>query len=89
MELVEDTRSEGFSVDVLGNDDEWATSLGGGLKGRKDILEQRKFLLREQDEGLLEFDPLGLGVGDKVRGDETTVEAHAFGYLHPRWYGPP
>ena len=39
--------------------------------------DRRDLLLREQDERLLEFDPLALDVGHKVGRDEATVEAHA------------
>lgn len=80
-ELVEDACCEGLAVDVLSDDEEWATGLGGDFEGRKDILESADLLLREEDEGLLELDALGLNVGDEVRRDETTVEAHALGDL--------
>jgi len=36
-------------------------------------------LLREEDQGVLELDLLGLGVGDEVGRDESAVELHSFG----------
>jgi hypothetical protein len=55
------------------------TSLSDRFEGGKNILEQGNLLLQKQDEGLLQFDPLGFDVGDKIRRDVTVVEPHAFG----------
>lgn len=80
-EFVQDAGSEGLTVNVLSNDEEGATGLGSSLERRQNVLEQRDLLLRKQDQGLLEFGLLGLDVGDEVRGDVTTVEAHALSDL--------
>ena len=55
--------------------------MSGNREGGEKVLDGGNLLLREQDEGLLEFDALGFDVGDEVRGDEAAVEAHAFGDL--------
>lgn len=81
-ELVEDDGSESLTVNVLGDDQQRSTGLGGDLKRRKDILKSRDLLLGEEDEGLLELDTLVLGVGDEVRGDEASVESHTLGNLN-------
>lgn len=81
-ELVEDDGSESLTVNVLGDDQQRSTGLGGDLKRRKDVLKSRDLLLGEEDEGLLELDTLVLGVGDEVRGDEASVESHTLGNLN-------
>ncbi|KAI3480490.1 hypothetical protein L1887_57336 [Cichorium endivia] len=80
-QLVEDAGGERLAVDVLGDDEQRAAELCGGLERRQNVLERRDLLLREQDERLLELDLGGLDVGDKVRGDVAAVEAHALGDL--------
>ncbi|KAF3799563.1 Heat shock protein 60, partial [Colletotrichum gloeosporioides] len=80
-ELVENADGESLTLNVLSNDDERAAHLGGGLKSGDDILDGGDLLLGEEDQGLLELDLLGLGIGDEVGGDETTVEAHTLGDL--------
>ena len=80
-ELVEDADSESLTVDVLGDDDKGPAELLGSLEGGNDVLNSGDLLLREEDEGLLELDLLGLGVGDEVGGDEAAVELHALGNL--------
>lgn len=81
-ELVEDDGSESLTVNVLGDDQQRSTGLGGDLKRRKDVLKSRDLLLGEEDEGLLELDTLVFGVGDEVRGDEASVESHTLGNLN-------
>lgn len=81
-ELVEDDGSESLTVNVLGDDQQRSTGLGGDLKRRKDVLKSRDLLLGEEDEGLLELDTLVLSVGDEVRGDEASVESHTLGNLN-------
>lgn len=80
-ELVQNADGESLTLDVLGNDDERAAESGGGLKGGENVLDSGDLLLGEQDQGLLELDLLGLGVGDEVRGGVATVEAHTLGDL--------
>ncbi|KAI6747533.1 hypothetical protein HG530_015843 [Fusarium avenaceum] len=80
-ELVQDADSKSLALNVLSNDDERSSLLGGDLKSRDDVLDSRDLLLGKKDERVLELDLLGLGVGDEVRGDETTVESHALGDL--------
>ncbi|PKS09713.1 hypothetical protein jhhlp_004334 [Lomentospora prolificans] len=81
-ELVEDADSESLTVNIFGNDDEGTAELGGGLKGGDDVLDSRDLLLREEDQGLLELDLLGLGIGNEVGGDEAAVETHTLSDLH-------
>lgn len=80
-ELVQNADGESLSLNVLGNDDQRAAEGGGCLKGGENILDGGDLLLGEQDEGLLELDLLGLGVGDEVGGGVATVEAHTLGDL--------
>lgn len=80
-ELVEDAGSEGLTVNVLGDDDQWAPGLGSDLERGEDVLEERDLLLAEQDVWLLELDLLGLDVGDEVWGDEASVEPHALSHV--------
>jgi len=47
----------------------------------EDIPEERNLLSGEQDERLLEFNPLGFGVGDKMKRNKSMVETHAFSNL--------
>ena len=80
-ELVQNADGEGLTLNVLGNDDQGTAEGGGGLKGGEDVLDSGDLLLGEQDEGLLELDLLGLGVGDEVGGGVATVETHTLGNL--------
>lgn len=80
-ELVQDADSESLTLNVLSNDDEGTAEGGGGLEGGDDVLDSGDLLLREQDEGLLELDLLGLGVGDEVGRGVSTVEAHTLSDL--------
>ncbi|KAF5137547.1 hypothetical protein E5D57_001325 [Metarhizium anisopliae] len=80
-ELVQDADGKGLAVNVLGNDDKRAAGLRGDFQSRDDVLDSRDLLLGEENQGVLELDLLGLGVGDEVGGDETSVEAHALGNL--------
>lgn len=78
-ELVQNADGESLALDILSNDDQGAAESGGGLEGGDDILNGRDLFLGQQDQGPLELDLLGLGVGDEVRRGEPTVEAHALG----------
>lgn len=80
--LVENDSSKSLAVNVLGNDQQRSTGLGGNFEGRKDVLKGRDLLLGEEDEGLLELNTLVLGVGDEVRGNEASVESHTLGNLN-------
>lgn len=80
-ELVENADGKSLTVNVLGNDDEGAAGLAGDLEGGDDVGGLGDLLLGEEDQGLLELDLLGLGVGDEVGGDEAAVEAHTLGNL--------
>jgi len=80
-ELVENADSKSLTVNVLGDDDKGPAELLGSLKGGDNILNGGDLLLGKKDEGLLELDLLGLGVGDEVGGDKTAVELHALGDL--------
>lgn len=79
--LVEVAGSYRLAVDVLGDDDEWATSLGGNFEGGKDVLESRDVLIGEEDGGLLKVDLLRLDFGDEVGGDISSVESHTLNNL--------
>lgn len=80
-ELVQDADSESLTLNVLGDDDQRAAESGGGLKGGEDVLDSGDLLLGEEDQGLLELDLLGLGIGNEVGGGVAAVEAHTLGNL--------
>ena len=80
-ELIENADSESLTIDILSNDDEGSAELLGSLKSGDDVLDGGDFLFREKNQGLFELDLLGLGVGDEVGRDETTVKLHAFSNL--------
>lgn len=80
-ELVENADGESLALKVLGDDDERTAELVGDLESGDDVHGGGDLLLREEDQGLLELDLLGLGVGDEVGGDEAAVEAHTLGDL--------
>jgi hypothetical protein len=50
------------SINVLGDDDEWVTSLSSVFEGGKHMMERGNLLLRKQHVGLLEFDPWALSL---------------------------
>ncbi|CAH0040953.1 unnamed protein product [Clonostachys solani] len=80
-ELVENADGKSLTVNVLSNDDKRASLLGRGLEGRNDVLDSRDLLLREENQRVLKLDLLGLGVGDEVGRDESTVESHTLSDL--------
>ncbi|CAH0019690.1 unnamed protein product [Clonostachys rhizophaga] len=80
-ELVENTDGKSLTVNVLSNDDKRASLLGRGLEGRDDVLDSGDLLLREENQRVLKLDLLGLGVGDEVGRDESTVESHTLSDL--------
>jgi len=51
------------------------------LEEGKDNLDVSDFLLSNENDGILKLDFLGLGVGDEVRGDVSSVESHTLDEL--------
>lgn len=80
-ELVENADGKGLAVNVLGDDDKWAAELLGSLEGWNDVLNGGDLLLGQKNKWLLELNLGGLGVGDEVWGDVTTVKLHTLGDL--------
>lgn len=80
-ELVQNAHGKSLALNVLSNDDERSSLLGGDLKSRDDVLDGRNLLLGKKDEGVLKLDLASLAIGDEVGGDETAVEAHTLGNL--------
>ena len=54
-QAVDDEGSEGFAVDVLGDDEEGTTRLYGLLEDRKDLLQRRDLLVVDEDIGVLQL----------------------------------
>lgn len=79
--LVQNADCQSLAVDVLSNDNQRAAGLSGDLESGDDVLDGGDLLLRKEDERVLELNLLGLGVGNKVWGDEAAVEAHTLGDL--------
>ena len=65
-EAIDDTGSQGFTVDVFGDDEEGTPGGSSGFEGGENVLEGRDFLFREENEGFFEFRLLGFDVGDEV-----------------------
>jgi hypothetical protein len=80
-ELVKNTDGESLTLNVLSNDDQRTALLGRDLKSGDDVLDGGNLLLGEEDQGLLELSLGGLGVGDEVGRNESTVELHSLGNL--------
>ncbi|TLD33253.1 hypothetical protein PspLS_00817 [Pyricularia sp. CBS 133598] len=80
-ELVQNADSQSLALNVLSDNDERPAGLGRDLKSGDDVLDSRDLLLRQEDQGLLELDLLGLGVGDEVGRHEAAVEPHTLGNL--------
>jgi hypothetical protein len=60
--FVDDEGSEGFAVDVFGDDEQGASGLRHLLKDGEEVLHGADLLLVEQDEGAVEDDFHALGV---------------------------
>ena len=76
-QLVDNESRERLALDVLSDDHEGLLLLGDALEDGYDRLERGDLLLDEEDAAVFEFALLRLGVGDKIGGDESAVEAHA------------
>lgn len=76
-EFVEDQGGEGFTFDVLSNDEEGSVLLHGVLQEVEDALEVGDLLFGDQDVWVFELGLLGLHVGGEVGGDVSSIESHS------------
>mmetsp|Transcript_139784 Transcript_139784/g.197962 ORF Transcript_139784/g.197962 Transcript_139784/m.197962 type:complete len:593 (-) Transcript_139784:4-1782(-) len=77
-QAVDDQAGQGLALNVLCDDEQRLVLADGGFQDVDDGLHGRHLLLHQQDVRVLELHLLCGGVGDEVRRDEATVEAHAF-----------
>ncbi|KAH3668564.1 hypothetical protein OGAPHI_002318 [Ogataea philodendri] len=80
-QLVQDTCSQCFTVNILGNNEQWSSQLVGDFQTWKDVLDRRQLLLRKQQEWVFKFNLSALCLGNEVRRDVTSVESHTLGNL--------
>ena len=80
-DLVDNQRSEGFALDVLGDDRQGLAGLHDLLQDGDDVLDVGDLGVHEEDVGVLEDGFLALLVGHKVGRQVALVEAHALGGL--------
>ena len=76
-DLVHDQRGESLALDVLGDDQQWATRLHHLLEHRHKIRDGRDLRVHEHDERLVEDGLLALLVRDEVGREVALVELHA------------
>ena len=67
-ETVHHEGGEGFTLDILGDDEEGLAGLGHFFEDGEEILEVGNLLLEDEDVGAFEHGFHGIGVGDEVGG---------------------
>jgi hypothetical protein len=77
-EFVNNEGSEGFGLNILSDDEERLLALHAAFEEGKELLDGVDLLVKEEDGGVLEDTFLGLGIGDEVGGNETTVPLESF-----------
>ena len=82
--LVHHQRGEGFTLDFLGQDQQWRTTALHRLQHRDQVGHGADLAIGEQDQRVVEFADLTVGIGDEIRRAVTAVEGHAFGDLQFR-----
>ena len=80
-QLVHHQGGEGFTLDVLGNDQQRLAGLHDALQQRQHRLQAGQLLLVDQDVGVGQLGDHLLGVGDEVRRDIAAVELHALDHV--------
>src|SRR5205823_6487187 len=77
-QAVDDEGREGFTFDVLGDDDQRLAGLHHGLEQRQQFVQRGELLLVDQDVRVVHLNAHLVGVGDEVGRDVAAVELHAF-----------
>ena len=67
-----------FAVDIFSNDEQRTAALGSLFENGKHILEDRDFLVENENEGMIHLALHLLGIGYKVGRYVATVELHTF-----------
>ena len=82
-QFVDHHRSQGFALDILGNDGQGAAAeLGYLFQSGNNIVGGSDLAVGNQDKGFVEGNLHTLGVSDEVGREIATVEAHPFGKVH-------
>ena len=76
-DLVDHERSEGLSIDVLGDDEQRTAGLRALLEHGQQVLHVADLLLEDEDVGRLQLGLHLVGVGDEVGAQVAAVELHA------------
>jgi len=79
---VDHQGGQGFPVDILGNDQQRPSTLGGLLQHRKQVLHGTDLLIMDQNEGILQIGCHFFSIGHKIGRDVSTVKLHPFHHVH-------
>jgi len=77
-ELIDNEGGQSFRLNILSDNEERLLGLHAALKEGEELLDRADLFVEEEDRGVLEDALLGLGVGDEVGGDESTVPLESF-----------
>ena len=80
-QLIDDDGGKGFTLDVLGDDDQLLAGLHNLLQQRQDLLDGSDLLIGDEDVGVINDCLHLLGIGHHVGGDVAAVELHTFHYF--------
>src|ERR1700744_4515743 len=80
-DLVDHQGRQGFTLDVLGDDQQRLARLNHLLQQRQQVLDGRPLRRHQQDVRVLQDRFLTLGIGHEVSRDVALVEPHALGEL--------
>ena len=76
-QLIENERRERFALDILGDNHELLTGLDDLFEQGEKILNVGNFLVRDEDERVVDDSLHFIRIGCHIRGDITAVELHA------------
>lgn len=76
--FIEDQSGQSFTFNVVNDEDQRSVLLGDEFEDVQDRLEVGELLVADEDISVFEFSLLGLGVGDEIRRDISSVESETF-----------
>ena len=80
-QLIDNNGGKGFTLDVLGDDDQLLAGLHDLLQQRQDLLNGSDLLIGDEDVSIINDSFHLLGIGHHVGGDVAAVELHTFHYF--------
>src|SRR5680860_599555 len=80
-DLVHHERGQRFTLDILGEDEQWLAGRDDLLQQREEVSDSADLALVKKDVRVVEHGFHALGVGDEVGRDVALVELHALGEL--------